>query len=70
MTGHDHEVERPAPLDRGKVAEDPLHVRPLASLFQHRLGWIESTQPPRVSFFPRQAQQLAGAAADIEHAIR
>ena len=70
MAGHDNEVELPGPIDRSEVAVDPLHVGPLLRHLQHRLGGIEPAQPSCVPGFPRQAQQLARPASDIEHALR
>ena len=66
MAGHDDEVELPLPVDRGEVAEDPLDVGAGARLIEHRVGGVEPAQPAAVAT-PGLAQQVAGAAADIEH---
>ena len=49
---------------------DPLYIAPLSCLLQHRLCRIQPTQPSGMTGLPRQSQQLARTAADIEHALR
>ena len=68
MTGHHNEVELSTPVDRGHITEDPLYVLPLPCLRKHCRGGIETAQSSVVPGFPRQAQQLTGTAAHIEHA--
>jgi hypothetical protein len=70
VAGHDDEVELLIPGARGSLTEDPLDIRPLPCLLQHRPGGVDPSQSAGVPGLPGQAQQLIRSAADIEHALR
>ncbi|GDY63059.1 hypothetical protein SAV14893_024520 [Streptomyces avermitilis] len=71
MPGHHDQVEGALPPLRAEVAEHPLDVGAApAGLDEHGRGGVE---PAQASWMPRAAgppEQGAGAAADVQHALR